>query len=115
MGYTINYCPCVVLTSFTPANFQIEKKRTVHPTTAYRVPQPSALIASEAPVSLISRVPARPLLKKAGSFFFTEATVVPKPTKADIPATDARKIPAERKKHLSSQKLLNLYSFEEQR
>jgi hypothetical protein len=36
------------------------------------------------------------LLKKAGSFFFTEAMVVPKPTNADIPATEARKIPAEK-------------------
>jgi hypothetical protein len=86
----------------------------VHPTTAYRVPQPSALIASEVPVSLISLVPARPLLKKVGSFFFTEATVVPKPTKADIPATDARKILAE-KAFISYQKLLNLDSFQEQR
>lgn len=68
----------------------------MHPITAYRVPQPSALIASEAPVSVISRVPAIPLLKKAGSFFFTEAMVVPKPTNADIPATEARKIPAEK-------------------
>lgn len=68
----------------------------VHPITAYMVPQPSAFTASEVPVTVISRVPATPLLKKAGSFFFTEATVVPKPTNADIPATEARKIPAER-------------------
>jgi len=38
-------------------------------------------------------------LKNAGSFFFTEATVVPKPTSADIPATDVRKIPAEKNIH----------------
>jgi hypothetical protein len=53
-------------------------------------------------------------LKKAGSFFFTEATVVPKPAKADIPATDARKIPAE-KAFMSYQKLLNSDSIYEQR
>jgi hypothetical protein len=42
-------------------------------------------------------------LKKAGSFFFTEATVVPKPTNADIPATDARKIPAEKRMYVISE------------
>ena len=66
------------------------------PVTAYIVPHPSALIAREAPVSVISLVPAMPLLKKAGSFFFTEATVVPNPISADIPVTDARKTPAEK-------------------
>lgn len=43
-----------------------------------------------------------PLLKYFGSLFFAAANVAPNPTKAEIPATDARNAPAAIMKYISN-------------